>query len=188
MEPTTRLMTIDQLLASRMASEPLELVAGAIRPLTPASGVHGLVCYRIILAVGHYVEANKLGTLFTEQTAFVLKRDPDTVRCPDVAYVARGRLPLRGVGMGWMQLAPDLAIEVLSPSDSASEMNAKVQEYLEVGVRLVWVADPRLRTVTVFERGGLVRVRMETDQLDGGVLLSGFHCDVGSLFDGVARE
>ncbi|MGI8496253.1 MAG: Uma2 family endonuclease [Gemmatimonadaceae bacterium] len=188
MQPTSTLMTIDQLLASPLANEPVELVAGVIRPLTPTSGAHGLVCYRILLAIGPFVEARKLGALFTEETAFVLKRNPDTLRCPDVAFVARDRLPSRGVGTGWMQLAPDLAIEVLSPSDSASEMSAKVQEYLDAGVRLIWVADPATRTVRVFGRDGRTHLSQESDVLDGGDVVPGFTCTVASLFEGVARE
>lgn len=187
MQATTTLMTIEQLLASPEGAKPVELVAGVIRPMTPTGGAHGLISSRILFALSSIVLTNELGALFTEETAFVLKRNPDTLRCPDVAYVAASRLPARGVGFGWMQMAPDLAVEVLSPSDSASEVGAKVHEYLQAGVGLVWVIDPKARTVTVYEPSGQVRVREESDRLDGGSLLPEFSCQIESLFVGVER-
>jgi Uma2 family endonuclease len=105
-----------------------------------------------------------------------------------VAFVAADRLPPEGIGRGFLELAPDLAAEVLSLSDSALEMNAKIEEYLWAGVRLVWVLDPEIRAVTVHDADGTVRHLREGDVLDGGSVAPAFHCPVAVLFAAVRRE
>lgn len=162
-----------------------ELVAGELRVTTPASGAHGLVVGRVFLALGRHVHDRSLGALFTEATGFQLRQDPDTVRCPDVAFVRAERLPEDGLGPGFMQLAPDLAVEVTSPDDRPTESGEKVKEYLEVGVRAVWVVDPSSRTVTVHQAGRVPRLLHERDALDGGEVVPGFHLEVRELFVGV---
>ena len=188
MDATSSLVTADQLLTMPEAGERVELVAGILRPMTPASGAHGLISAQLLAALAQHVFTERLGGLFTEQTGFILRRDPDTVRCPDVAFVRADRLPPEGVGRGYLALAPDLATQVLSPTDAASDVNAKVEEYLECGVRLVWVLDPATRTVTVHDPSGALRRLREGDVLDGGSVVPGFRCPVDALFAGVRRE
>ncbi len=161
---------------------PHELLRGALRRVMPASGAHGLVAGRLFVALGQHVQAHHLGELFSEATGFLLARHPDTVLCPDLSFVARERLAASGLGEPFPELAPDLAVEVLSTGDRPAAMRAKVAEYLRAGVRAVWVLDPAARTVRVHHGKGGARLLSERDTLDGGDVVTGFRCPVATLF------
>jgi Uma2 family endonuclease len=165
-----------------------ELVEGELRTMTPTGGAHGVVAGNLLGVLFQHVQAHALGKLFTEATGFQLKRNPDTVRCPDVGFVRADRLPPEGIGPGFLQLAPDLAVEVVSPSDTVSELGEKVDEYAAAGVRVVWIVDPANRTVTIHETGRSVRILREGDVLDGGDVVPGFRYEVAGLFAGVRRR
>ena len=185
---TTALHTAADLLKLPENGMRYELVEGELRAMTPASGAHGLVTGRLFLALGQHVQTHGLGELFTEATGFQLRRDPDTVRCSDIAFVRAERLPPEGLGPGFLELAPDLAVEVVSPSDTVSELGEKVEEYARAGVRAIWVVDPTNRTVTTHEAGHTVRLLRENDVLDGGEVVPGFQYRVAALFAGVRRK
>jgi Uma2 family endonuclease len=180
--------TAEDLLTLPDGGERYELVAGDLRKMTPAGGPHGAITGSLFIALGQYVEAQRLGQLFTESTGFILRRDPDTVRCPDVAFVREDQLPAEGLAPGFLPVAPDLAVEVVSPSDTVYEVSQKVDEYLGAGVRSVWVVNPGNRTVTVYEPGGAARVLGEGDELDGGELVPGFRYPVARLFVRLRRR
>src|ERR1700674_1115764 len=189
---TTALLSADDLFLPELAEPdlPHELWRGELRLVTPASGPHGAVCSRLLGAMAQHVYPRNLGALFTEGTPFLLERGPDTVLCPDVAFVARERLPPGGLAGRFMELAPDLAIEVLSPGDRPAEVRAKAAAYLRLGVRAVWVLDPRVRAVRT--RACVGRRIIETtltegDTLDGGEVLPGFRVPVAFLFADVRR-
>lgn len=166
-----------------------ELAAGVVQPMTPAGGGHGAIEVNLVYLLSAHVRPRRLGMVFSADTGFLLGRDPDTVRCPDVAFVAADRLPPGGVpGRGFVELAPDLAVEVRSPTDRTRASRAKVAEYLGVGVRQVWTIDPASRTVTVHTPDGTARRLAEGETLDGGDVVRGFGCVVDELFEGVARE
>jgi Uma2 family endonuclease len=114
-------------------------------------------------------------------TGFVLNRGPDTVRAPDVAFVARSRLST-APSWGFPELAPDLVVEVVSPWDRASEVSAKAAMWLDAGVRLVWVVDPQARLATVPHPGGQDSVLREDGTLDGEDVLPGFRLPLASVF------
>ncbi|MEJ7655190.1 MAG: Uma2 family endonuclease [Chloroflexia bacterium] len=120
-----------------------------------------------------------LGEVFADGVAYVLSRDPDEVRVPDASFVSRDRIPASGVPVGYWLLAPDLAVEVVSPNDRAEEVHNKVQVYLSSGVRTVWVLWPRSRSVSTHERDGLSRELGADDDLEGGDALPGFRVRVG---------
>jgi Uma2 family endonuclease len=162
-----------------------ELVDGVFVPMTPAGGPHGSINMRLAAALGAFVYPRELGELFSEQTGFVLRRRPDVVRCPDVAFVAAARLP-GGVRGGFLELAPDLAVEVLSSSNTAAEVLRKLNDYLGHGVRLVWIVDPDARTTAVHAPDASPRWLTSADTLDGGDVLPGFTMPVASLFAGLA--
>jgi Uma2 family endonuclease len=187
MMDATTIMTIDQLMCSDLADERVELIAGVVYRMTPAGGTHGLVCSNVVVTLGQYVRARSLGALFTPDTGFLLKRGPDTLRCPDVAFVSAQRLADYGVGPGMMTAPPDLAVEILSPSNSARYMNDKIRDYFDAGVRLVWVIDPSARTVTRWAPGEPIRTALESDAMDGGDVVPGFSATVASFFEGVPR-
>jgi Uma2 family endonuclease len=157
-----------------------ELVAGELRTLIPPGGQHGRIAFDIGYALGRHVKPRKLGTLFAAETGFLLSRDPDTVRAPDVAFVRADRVapPERGYYPG----APDLVVEVLSPDDRPGSVRDKVAMWLEAGATLVWEVDPRKRTVTVHQRAGGARTLTEADTLTGGPVLPDFSLPVHDVF------
>lgn len=186
---TDALITAEQLLHWPDPELRLELVAGRLHEMTLASGGHGRIEMNFAVALAVHVRARALGVVFPSDTGFVLQRGPDTVRAPDVAFVAAGRLPAAGVSWrGFLELAPDLAVEIRSPSDRTRGSRAKVAEYLAAGVRAVWTVDPPRRSVTVHAPGAAPRVLAEGDVLEGGDVVPGFRCTVAELFEGLARD
>jgi len=118
--------------------------------------------------------------VFAQDTGFKISTAPDTVRAPDVAFVSRGRLGLIGA-TGYAELAPDLVVEIVSPSDAPAELLAKVAEWLAAGTALVWVVDPARPEVRIYRRDGSLSIAHEEDNLDGESVLPGFTCDVRAL-------
>jgi Uma2 family endonuclease len=186
-EPRTQL-TAEDLLSVPDPDLPHELWRGVLRTVMPAGGTHGYAVSLLTVALGQHVYSRDLGEVFTESTGFVLERGPDTVLCPDVSFVARQRLPAGGLGWSFPELAPDLAIEVLSPDDRPGEVRAKVAEYLRLGVRRVWVFQLVKRRVQVHARGAGPGSRITTtdlgdgDVLEGGDVLPGFRYSLAELF------
>ena len=123
-----------------------------------------------------------MGVVFGAETGFWTERNPDTVRAPDAAFVSNERLPAEGLPRGYFQGAPDLAVEVVSPGDSAAEVRGKAEEWLQAGARLVWLVYPESRAVTVFRSREDVRTLASTDELTGEPVLPGFRCRVEELF------
>jgi len=105
--------------------------------MTPASPRHGKIAVRIGGRLDHFVSARQLGEVYGAETGFTLRRKPDTVRAPDAAFVSAARIPPGGIQSGFFPGAPDLAVEVVSPDDTAAEVKAKVNEYFEAGARLM---------------------------------------------------
>jgi Uma2 family endonuclease len=162
-----------------------ELVRGVrVREPRPG-GEHARLQARLARHLDAFAEARDLGTVLAD-AGFVLAEDPATVRGPDVAFVARARLP-GGVGTGYLRVAPDLAVEILSPSNRTSAVQAKVNEYLAAGVRLVWVVDPRTRTITSWRTAAGCRVLGVGDELDGEDVLPGFRLPLTALWSDRSR-
>jgi Uma2 family endonuclease len=115
------------------------------------------------------------------ESGFVLHREPDTVRGPDVFYVRAERIPASGIPEAFWELAPDMAVEIVSPSDSAAEIRDKVRDYLTAGTRLVWVMYPRTQEVIVHTPDGLARTYSRDDVLGEFDILPGFTCAVAEL-------
>jgi len=158
-----------------------ELVEGELLTMTPAGAEHGRVALRVGARILAHVEEQGLGEAYAAETGFVVHRGPDTVRAPDVAFVAAERLTGDRV-RGFAELAPDLVVEVVSPSDRATEVASKAEMWLDAGVRLVWVVDPQARLAAVHHPGGLVTVLREDGVLDGEDVLPGFTLPLESLF------
>jgi Uma2 family endonuclease len=113
---------------------------------------------------------------------FVLSEDPPTVRAPDLAFIAASRIPAEGGRTGFARVVPDLVIEIISPSNTAAEIRARVYDYLDAGTRLVWALEPGARRVTVYSSAEEIRVLGERDELDGGEVLPGFRVEVLEVF------
>jgi Uma2 family endonuclease len=137
---------------------------------------------RLGILLGRYVLDNHLGEVFAAETGFILSRRPDTVRAPDVSFVARDRLPEGELPADYMEVVPDLAVEVVSPNDRAREVREKTEDWLGAGVPLVWVINPATRSVTVHETLEDFEELSETGILDGGQVLPGFICEINKLF------
>ena len=174
------LMTAEELLRLNLPNKRTELVRGVLVIREPAGYQHGDVAMRLAAAIFTYVEAHGLGRVFAAETGFTLARNPDTVRAPDVAYVSSARLPDRPP-RGFAELAPDLAVEVLSPDDRPGEVLAKVADWLNAGARLVWVVDPVRVAARVYRADGSESILDETGALRGEGVLPGFEYPLGAL-------
>ena len=179
-------VTVDELpaLSARLSAmgKRTELVSGDLVVMAPAGGRHGQVAHRIGLFIGNHVLERDLGRVFAAETGFLLRRGPDTVRAPDVAFVAGERLGTEETPAGFLELAPDLAVEVVSPGDSAGAVRDKIQDWLAAGTRLVWVVYPETRSVVVHRQGGSPETLSEEDTLSGVPALSDFAVRVRELF------
>ncbi len=157
-----------------------ELVKGVIVSMPPPGGRHGVCCLKIGRRIGNFVEEKGLGTVASNDTGFISERDPDTVRGPDVSFWSRERLP--EVPEGYIPIAPDLTVEVVSPGDHYSRVQRKVREYLRRGVRMIWIVDPEDRSVTVYRSEHQYAILDEKATLSGEDVLPGFTCPVAELF------
>jgi len=129
-----------------------------------------------------YVSQHKLGQVLAAETGFKIHVDPDTVRAPDVAFVAKERIPPADVPRGYWELSPDLVVEVVSPNDSAADVQDKVEEWLNAGVHRVWVVYPDTQTIHVYRSLKEVNVLKAGDTLDGEGMLPGFSSAVEEIF------
>lgn len=183
MATTVKLVTAEELwqMAEPADGSRCELLEGELIEMTPAGARHG----RTTLAVGTvlftFVNEKGLGHVVSNDTGIFIEKDPDTVLAPDLAYWSGQRLPQ--LPDGFVEIPPDLAVEVVSPGDSQSYVHRKVLHYLDHGVSLVWVVDPKTRTVTVYRSRRDVCILGETEEIAGGDVLPGFSCRVGQFFE-----
>ena len=176
-----KLMTADELLAMpRGDGRKYELIRGALVEKMPTGHPHGVVVAIITTILSLFAGPKSYGHVCSGEPGYLLEIGPDTVRAPDVAWIAPGRLPEGTVG--YPNLAPDLAVEVKSPGNSYPEMQRKAEMWLSFGVRQVWNVDPEHATVTIYRSGAEPVTLGEDDTIDGGDLLPGFTAPVWSLF------
>lgn len=161
-----------------------ELVEGEMRVVAPAGYEHGRISGEIYFAIKGFVRAKGLGDVLAAETGFLLRRAPDTVRAPDVAFVRAERTPEPEQRSGFVHVVPDLVVEVVSPSDRAADVNAKALMWLDAGVRLVWVIYPETQVVAAHTPDGVVHIVREDAVLDGGDVLPGFILPLRELFTG----
>jgi Uma2 family endonuclease len=179
-QPTT-LMTAEDLLAMPDDGSTYELFEGELRQMPPTSGEHSRIELYVAFWLMQFVYRHRLGRVYGSDAGFRLKRSPDTVLCPDTSFVRNERIP-QDDRQGIMELAPDLAVEVVSPSNTINEMDDKVAAYLESGTALVWVVRPGRRQVTVYTPDSPTRIFSEHDVLNGGDVLPGFSLPVVDVF------
>lgn len=178
-----KLMTVEEFVA--LPDPPdgsmLELDEGEVVVMPSPKGRHGIICLTVGSLVRNHVRANKLGHVASNDSGVILSRGPDVMRGPDVAYYSYERVP--AVPEDYFEIAPDLAVEVVSPDDSYSKLQKKVRQYLKFGVRMVWVIDPGVGAITVHTSSDLSRTLDNGDTLDGGDVLPGFSCKVADFFE-----
>src|SRR5436189_2648862 len=178
--PNMSLMTADDLLHVRIPDKRVELVKGVLAVREPAGGRHGRVTTELTRHVANHADTHQLGAVYAAETGFTLARHPDTVRASDIAFVRRERLP-DPEPAGFPELAPDLAVEVLSPGDRPGEVLTKVADWLSAGTRLVWVIDPERRLARVYRGDGTESLVGADQVLDGDDVVPGFSCPLETI-------
>jgi Uma2 family endonuclease len=175
-------MTADDLW--RMPEDHLrhELVRGELTTSPLNGGQHGEVAMAVGSALATHVRAGQLGEVLAGGTGFIIARNPDTVRAPDVAFISKEHVPAGGLPKGFIPFAPDIAVEVLSPGDFQLDIEEKIEQWLQAGAATVWVVNPRGRTVTVHRSGRDPRVLRENDVLGGEDVCPGFSVRVAEFF------
>ena len=182
-QPKPKLLTADDLL--RLHSEGIrgELIRGVLHK-GMASGVeHGELVMNLGFIVNGFTKPRRLGRVVGSDVGVRLERNPDTVREPDLAFISAEKLPLGIRNTGYLEVASDLAVEIVSPSDRLSDMDEKARMWLRYGASLVWVIHPEDRTVDAYRAGAPVETLDENDVLNGDPALPGFACAVRDIFE-----
>ena len=174
--------TAEQLLAMPEDGKRYELIEGVLNVMSPAGGEHGQVAGRILRRLGNFVEEYDLGATFAAETGFRIHVSPDTVRAPDAAFVSHERLATIHSLRGFLPLSADLAVEVISPGDTFSEVEAKAAQWLDAGTKTVLVADPATITLRVYEAGADIRVLRQGDTFNAGVVCGDWQLTVDDAF------
>lgn len=179
---TTKLMTAEDLWLIDDDEHHYDLVRGELIKMPPAGGDHGEIGLGIAARIWNHVYQQKLGKVYNSDTGFILARNPDVVLSPDASFVRTDQVPPKEKHAGFLEVAPDLVVEVVSPSDRMNDVTGKVSLYLDAGTRLVWVVQPRFQTVTVHYPDRTTKTFTAADHLDGGDVLPGFRIDLAGLF------
>lgn len=169
-------------LAKMPHAERYELVAGRLHPVSPTQRKHGKVEGLIYSAIAGVVLAQDLGEVMVGEVGVYTQRDPDTVRGADVLFISHARLARLGDD-AFLDVAPELVVEVLSPYDRWTDVREKIEEYFDAGVESVWIADPGRRELHIFQSPAVVTVLTASDQLENISLLPGLDIPVARLFD-----
>jgi Uma2 family endonuclease len=181
-ETQTKLITADELLLMPNTKYGCELVRGKIVRYMPTGISHGIVAAKVVRSLGSFVNENKLGIVLAAETGFYIFQTPDTVRAPDAAFIGNEKLAKYGITEKFFPDAPDLAVEVVSPSDRKKEIEDKIKDYLTAGVSIIWVIYPQNRIVAVYRQSNLVSILRDDDELDGENVLPDFRLSLSELF------
>ena len=177
----TKLMTAEELERLPDDENRYELVQGELIRMRPTGFRHAELAMLLGSFMIVFVRPRGLGVVGGDG-GFVLQREPDTVRAPDLFFVAADRVPQGEAARHFVDLAPDLTVEIRSPNDSMAALLAKADECIAAGTRLTWTFDPDARTVVVKTAGGEIQTLGEADTLDGGDVLPGFRLPLCDLF------
>jgi Uma2 family endonuclease len=176
-------MTAEQLFALPDDGKCYELVKGVMHVMSPAGSEHGQLALAIGASLYAHVKAHRLGTAYAAETGFRISRDPDTVRAPDVAFVSNKSSAKAGATRGYLDLAPDLVVEVISPNDTYSDVEGKVGEWIEAGSRIVLVVDPANETFRVYGEEGRTQTLRRGETFSAGNACQGWTLNVDEVFD-----
>jgi Uma2 family endonuclease len=177
--------------AADVAAMPPELPSGPVRyelddgrliTMVPPGYEHGSVEMRIGAALYTQAETKGLGKTSGGEAGIVLWRNPDRVVGADVVYVAQGSLPIKTSPEGYLETVPDIVVEVVSKNDTKAYIARKTSDYLQVGVKQVWIADPAKRTLTVHQNGQSPRVLREVEELTVEEIIPGFKLSIADIF------
>ena len=178
-----KLLTADDLL--RLYSEGVrgELIRGVLHETMASGEEHGEIVMNLGIILGGFVKPRRLGRLVASDVGVRLERDPDTVREPDLAFVSAEKRPLDVRNTGYLEVVPELVVEIVSPSDRPADVVEKARMWLNYDAGLVWVVYPDTRTVGVHRADAPEVMLGEDDTLDGGAALPGFSCTVRDIFE-----
>jgi Uma2 family endonuclease len=179
-DTTPDVMTAEELERVSIPGKTTELVRGQLIVSEPPGTNHGRVAARLSYLVSSWVWPRQLGDVFAQDTGFKIDSNPDSVRAPDLAFVARERRA-QLARRGYSALAPDLIAEIVSPDDSPGKVLAKISAWLEAGVRLAWVIDPERSTAQVYRPDGSVSLVAADGELPGEGVLPGFTCTLAEI-------
>jgi Uma2 family endonuclease len=160
-----------------------ELVRGEVIEMPTPGAIHNVIANLLQYLLRVFATERRLGLVFGDNMGYLLNRGPDTVRVPDVSFIAWEHVPDSGIPEGAWLMPPDLAVEVVSPTDQPADVQNKARDYIESGVRLVWVVWPKRQAVSVYTREAATYELGPDAELDGGDVLPGFHVRVGDLFE-----
>lgn len=186
MSTVTEYMTEEELLHMPDDGYRYELVEGELRRMAPTGFEHGRCTHNLSGQLWSHIRKDDLGIVLAAETGFVIARKPDgrvTVRAADIAFVAKGRIPADADTSKFLELAPDLIVETLSPSDKALEVEEKIATWLTTGVRLAITMNPAMRSVTVYRSLHEIIKLTDQDELDLSDVISGFRCRVADIFN-----
>lgn len=181
MATKAKLMTAEELLAMPDDGFRYELVRGELVKMPPAGHMSSFLEMRVGIKLGAFIEESGLGRAYSSNGGFRLESDPDTVLAPDASFVRQERVEAVGDGDGFFPGPPDLAVEVISPSDRLAEVADKVAEWLAAGTRMVVVVNPRNRTVQAHTSDGVTELT-EQDTLNGGDVVPGWRLPIADIF------
>jgi Uma2 family endonuclease len=170
-------------LARMPGTDLCELVDGRIVPMTPTGEEHGRIEGNVYRAIDSWVRPRQLGKVLVGEVGIYTRRNPDSVRAADVLFISTDRYARRSAPSGFLDVAPELVVEILSPRDTVMALTGKLREYFAIGVTLVWVIDPAARRVYAYRAITDVREYAETDRLRADEVLPGFEIPVASLFE-----
>jgi Uma2 family endonuclease len=170
-------------LARTPGADACELIEGRIVPVSPGGVEHSLVTANVFRMLDVFVRPRRLGRVLTGEVGFYTRRDPDTVRGADVAFVSTERYERRAPALTFLDVAPELVVEVLSAQDTVMDLTDKLHEYFGAGVRLVWVVDPRGRRAYTYRSVVDVREVTGAEPLSGEDVLVGFTAPAADLFE-----
>jgi Uma2 family endonuclease len=175
-------MTAEQLLNYRHEPYRQELIDGILYEMEPPGAEHGVVAATTGYDLTRHVKGTGCGMAIAAEVGFLLAADPDTVRAPDVAFVSSDRVPETGIPKGYWPGPPDLAIEVVSPNDRYTKVQAKALHWLSAGTRAVVVVGPPRRAATVYRARDDIHVLHADEELDLGDVVPGWSPRVGDFF------
>ena len=178
----TNIRTAEQLAKMPLDENRYELVAGVLNMMSPAGGRHGRVAGRVFKLLANQVDDHHLGVAFAAETGFLIATNPDTVRAPDAAFVCQEKMDGLEDDSGYLPFAPDLAVEVISPNDTFSDVENKAFSWLDAGTQLVLIVEPESETVHVYRSRSSINVLKAGELMDAGDIVAGWKFEVAELF------